>query len=178
MRSSCCFHDALGCKFRFSVSTAERRRVFTVPSGSPVRSAISLCVSPSKYASSMAARCSFGRFSSAPFTRPSNCCLRHRAFEIQREDDGVFGELVAARGCGIVPPQPRDRAIARDHQQPAGQRAARSVELRRRAPELEEDILQDFLGCLRVAQNPNQDGREHRRRSGRRARRAPLRPAG
>src|SRR5580704_8348996 len=37
-----------GCKARFNVSSAERRRVFTVPSGSPVRCAISLWVSPSK----------------------------------------------------------------------------------------------------------------------------------
>src|SRR6202035_2325116 len=61
-------------KFRFKLSTAVRIRVFTVPSGSPVLLAISLCVNPSKYASSMAARCSLGRFSHALFTRPSNCC--------------------------------------------------------------------------------------------------------
>ena len=50
--------SAHGCNFFFSDSTAERRRVFTVPNGSPVRAAISLCVKPSKYASSMASRCS------------------------------------------------------------------------------------------------------------------------
>src|ERR1700722_5267961 len=61
-------------KFRFKLSTALRMRVFTVPSGSPVLLAISLCVNPSKYASSIAARCSLGRFSNALFTRPSNCC--------------------------------------------------------------------------------------------------------
>jgi hypothetical protein len=33
---------AHGLKFRFSVSNADRSRVFTVPSGSPVRAAISL----------------------------------------------------------------------------------------------------------------------------------------
>src|SRR5271156_4959837 len=63
-----------GDKVRFKLSTAVRIRVFTVPSGSPVLVAISLCVKPSKYASSMAARCSVERFSNAPFTRPSNCC--------------------------------------------------------------------------------------------------------
>ena len=36
------------CSVRRKVSSAERRRVFTVPSGSPVRAAISECVSPSK----------------------------------------------------------------------------------------------------------------------------------
>src|ERR1700689_582536 len=63
-----------GDKVRFKLSTAVRIRVFTVPSGSPVLVAISLCVNPSKYASSIAARCSEERFSKAPFTRPSNCC--------------------------------------------------------------------------------------------------------
>src|ERR1700689_3315663 len=63
-----------GDKVRFKLSTAVRIRVFTVPSGSPVLVAISLCVNPSKYASSIAARCSVERFSKAPFTRPSNCC--------------------------------------------------------------------------------------------------------
>src|SRR5580700_1631340 len=61
-------------KFRFKLSTAVRIRVFTVPSGSPVLLAISLWVNPSKYANSIAARCSVERFPKAPITRPSNCC--------------------------------------------------------------------------------------------------------
>jgi len=43
-----------GLKALFKNSTAARNRVLTVPSGSPVRLAISVCVSPSKYANSSA----------------------------------------------------------------------------------------------------------------------------
>ena len=62
---------------------------------------------------------------------------------------------------GIVAPQTGDGAIAGNHQQPAGKRAARRIELRGVAPQLVENVLQNFLGSLRVAQNPVQDGREH-----------------
>src|ERR1700733_4999854 len=41
---------------RFKIPIAERIRVFTVPRGSPVRVAISVCVMPSKYASSTTSR--------------------------------------------------------------------------------------------------------------------------
>src|SRR3989475_12516074 len=51
-----------------SFAWAIRNRVFTVPSGWPRRRAISLWVSPSKYASNTTPRCSSGRASSAACT--------------------------------------------------------------------------------------------------------------
>ena len=55
-----------------SVSRALRMRVFTVPSGSPVISAISECVRPSKKAISRVLRCSVGR----SLMTPRACSIR------------------------------------------------------------------------------------------------------
>src|SRR5262249_39385331 len=58
-----------------NASNAERMRVFTVPSGSPVLPAISVCVMPSKKAISRAWRCSWGSPASTPriFSTASRC---------------------------------------------------------------------------------------------------------
>src|SRR5207237_6661746 len=52
-----------------SRDSALRVRVLTVPSGSPSRSAISLCDSPLQYASSISVRSRSGNVSSALWTR-------------------------------------------------------------------------------------------------------------
>ena len=89
----------------------------------PCACAISLCVMPSKYASSTAARCSFGRFSSAPFTRPSNCCCDASLSILNVETTVVSSS--ASPAAGLCRRKLRDRAIARNDHQPCGQRAAR-----------------------------------------------------
>src|SRR5260370_12908596 len=58
----------------FNFSIADRIRVFTVPSGSPVFAAISECVMPSKYAHSNANRCPSGNL---PITART---FSHRSF--------------------------------------------------------------------------------------------------
>src|SRR4029077_17405884 len=39
-------HAVSGCRFRFNVSIADRRRVFTVPRDSPISRGVPLCVMP------------------------------------------------------------------------------------------------------------------------------------
>ena len=125
-----------------------------------MRAAISLCVSPSKYASSTRRAARPAVFRARPSRAPAIASAppRFRNSPAARRN---FRRVRRRPPRRIVPPQPGNRAIARDHQQPAGQRAARRVESRGHAPELEENILQDFLGGLGVAQNPVEDGGEH-----------------
>src|SRR5580698_1323791 len=119
-------------KFFFSVCTAVRNLVFTVPSGSPVFAAISVCVNPSKYASSTAALCSCGNFSRAPRTFPIICVCA----------------TLDSRFAGIT-------TVFSSSSSPLAGLCRRSP------PELIKDVLQNFFSRLRVVKNPVQDGRQH-----------------
>lgn len=67
-----------------------RTRVFTVPSGAPVRAAISLCVIPSKYASSTACRCSGARLASAAVTLRINSAFESFTANLYRTHVGTI----------------------------------------------------------------------------------------
>jgi hypothetical protein len=60
--------------------------------------------------------------------------------------------LLPARTCGLRT-DPVDRAAVRDGQRPGGGAAPGRVEPRRRAPDLEQHLLGDFLRLGRISQH-------------------------
>ncbi len=84
--------------------------------------------------------------------------LRGFGFEIERQHHSVLDQLF--RFARIAAAQARDGAIARGDYEPSGDRAARWIKLRGVAPDLEEDILQNFFGGLGVAKNAIQNSAE------------------
>ena len=107
----------------------------------------------------MAARCSFGSHSSAPFTRASNCCCA--ALDSRSNGITTVFSRISSPAAGLWRRRremARLRAMTRSH---PGNEPRAGIESRGAAPELIENILQDFLRRLRVAKNAVQDGREH-----------------
>ena len=135
------------------LNSALRIRVFTVPSGSPVISAISEWVSPSKYAISSVFLCSNGR------CRDDGPYPLHHGVSL-----GLVGQI-EGRGeinlldllAGALAAQGVDGAIASDDGEPAAEAAAGGDEGVRAAPEAEKDILKNVLGGGGVAEDAERD---------------------
>ena len=106
-----------------SVIIPVRTRVFTVPSGSPKRSASSDCVRPRKYACSISCRCSGGSASSARAT--ARCCSLSAARASGLSTGGGSGVASTVRSAHAVRAQPIDRAVPGDRA-PARPPAARA----------------------------------------------------
>ena len=141
------------------VAIAVRRRVFTVPSGTPVRSAISECVRPFVVRELDERALVLGQ----RVERPAHALRlvgsdRHRLGRSigrasgatrSRFDAGAPDRDAPCRGA-----QPIDRARARQHHDPAGHGRAAALVSRGIAPDLREHVLHDFLGVSAVRQNP------------------------
>ena len=147
------------------MSSATRMRVFTVPSGSSSRAAISVWVSPSKYASSMATRWISGSCCSACLTRTASRAAS-RASSGSAGGGGqlaprVFGFQAGAIGPGTAGAQTIDRPRPCHVQQPRHDGAAGRVVARRLPPRLIEHLLDHLLGVRLVgddAQGERIDG--------------------
>ncbi len=140
-----------------------RSRPFTVPSGTPVRSAISVCVRPLKYASSIASRWTL-------------------EMDVERRDDGVPVEplldlrprvgqgqgvrerRLVVRELGRGPPAADrvDRPVMDDREQPRADRAARVDVPRGVPPSAQERFLDDVLGSRSVARDSKRNREGHR----------------
>ena len=147
-----------------SPSSSRRResatwvRDFTVPSGSPRCSAISLWLSPLKYASSSTCRCGGGSPASARadvralLARDERCgdVLAARAIR----DVVDVGAALRAR---LLAAHEVDGAPVHERQQVARGPRPRGVEARGAAPEVEERLLHDVLGLRRVAHDAQRE---------------------
>ena len=136
------------------MSSALRMRVLTVPSGSPVISAISEWVRPSKKAISRVLRCSRGSWTDDG----AGALHQGIALSLVGEVEGRGeGDVVDVDG-GALAAERVDGAVARDDGEPAAEAAAGGGEAVGIAPDLHEDFLKDILGRGRVAQDTEGDG--------------------
>ena len=150
-------------EFAREVSSIPRRtRVFTVPRGVCVRSAISCCVRPSKYASSRARRWSCGQL--ADRGAADRLPLPARDARLQVVLRGGLRGVGRASWCATARPSgargarsiARLRAATSSH---ASTLPARRVEGRGRAPDVEENVLEHLFGLARVARGCGWRGR-------------------
>ena len=132
--------------------SAARTQVFTVPSGWPMRSAISVCDSPSKYASSITWRWLGESFSTADFTRRALSELQNVLLHVAVQR-GMVG-LVEFQGIAFAAagrPQVVDGTIARHRQQPWPDRALLRIEAVNPIPYAQESLLHQVFGDARIA---------------------------
>ena len=157
---------------------ALRVRVFTVPSGHSSRSAISTCVSPSRYASTITTRSGSGISASAAPTAARMSAASTAASGLgswsapPSDHRGRSEPVEIAIGLVAVPPtrerderwasarrpQPVDGPVAGDRPQPRRERRERRIEQLGAVPERQECLLHDLLGDLTVASQPERDG--------------------
>ncbi len=127
-------------------------RDFTVPRGSPRRSAISLWLRPLKYASSSTSRCGGEQVGQR---------AAHALPLLARDERGRHVVLAGARRdvvdvspalrAGLLAPHEVDGAAVHEREQVARGPRARRIEARRTAPEIDEGLLHDVLGLARIA---------------------------
>ena len=142
-----------------SRASALRVRVFTVPSGIPSRSAISLWESPRQYASSMTGRSCSGSTSSARWTRQA-------VHDASASSDGIGlatgAVLELGDRLGRAAQAVRDR-VPGDGVEPRRAATARRVVRARGAPDRDEGLLRRVLGATAVAEAAQREP-EHRAR--------------
>ena len=129
-------------------------RVLTVPSGSPVISAISEWVRPSKKAISRVLRCSRGSL----YDDAAGALHEGVALGLVGEVEGRGEGDVVDVGGGALAAQGVDGAIARDDREPSAQTSSCGGEAVGIAPDLHEDFLEDVFSRGRVAQDAEGDG--------------------
>ena len=140
----------------------ERVRLFTVPSGSSRRAAISSCVRPSKYARRRTALFVLVQLAERALDEVAHvgrlglvggaCDLLEDGC-VRRRDP--FIERPAA-------PPAVERPAARDREQPAPHGGAGGVEAARVAPGLDESLLQHVFGIPRVLEDTNAEAEKDR----------------
>ena len=142
-------------------------RVFTVPSGVFSRSAISLCDRPSKYAISMARRCSCGSSASA-VAHARGALAAHdglvgplgaRALFALR-DAAHLGAIARAAGAKMV-----DHEVAHQAQEPGARAAARGVVALGAPPDTQERFLHGVLRQVGAARDPQRETVGERRQT-------------
>ena len=156
--------SSVSSSFRGSPAARRRRnpvlmRVFAVPSGTPSRCPISSAVHPPNTASTTARACSGGR----PRRRSTTRATSTLAGRLLAGDVGVAVaaerrlqqpvEVLVVGRRAAPGPHGVDGDVARDRQQPRGDRAAHDVVRRRRPPRPQERLLGDVVGERRIARD-------------------------
>ena len=147
-----------------SFCIARRRRVLIVPSGSPSAVAISTWVIPAQVRQLHGDPLGRGQLAQRPRHRLAPQRAQHVVDRITVADDR-FERLLRCAVPLLQPatPQPVDRAVMGDAEQPGDQPATLRRVRVRPLPELEERLLDDLLGRLALGEQL-QGEREHRPR--------------
>lgn len=153
--------SAFSCSKAFrNVISPLRIRVFAVPSGACIRSAIAVCVSPPNHARSMASRCSrlsacsARRSYAASSVASRSCrCSKHVLDGMSRVLLASHVPLVAV-GRGLHGPHAVDRTAVSDRAHPRRHRPLRGLEVRCLLPDLQVAVLRDLGRPVGISHNP------------------------